>query len=110
MTLYIIIVISLSFNIFLLWYLKSVLSKLLFISENIGDLFLLCKSFNVFLKSLYSMESYNGEPIIQELFFKIQEMIMEIEAFRAIFEVMLDEELEEELDAQTEPAPEFQEG
>ena len=45
------------------------------------------------------MTSYHGEPIIQELVVKIQEVSEEMENFRGIFEYTLDEELEEELNA-----------
>jgi len=97
------LIISLLVNIFLGWYLATVLRKFLYISENMSDLFLLLKSFRAFIKSLYSMESYHGEPLIQELVYKTKEIIGEMESFRDIFEATLDEELEEELDAATTP-------
>ena len=97
------LIISLLVNIFLGWYLATVLRKFLYISENMSDLFLLLKSFRAFIKSLYSMESYHGEPLIQELVYKTKEIIGEMESFRDIFEATLDEELEEELDAAATP-------
>jgi len=103
MILYIALIISLLVNIFLSWYLATVLRKFLYISENMSDLFLLLKSFGAFVKSLYSMDSYYGEPLIQELVYKTKEVIGEMESFRDIFEATLDEELEEELDAAAAP-------
>lgn len=102
MTVYICLSISLIFNIFILWYLTTVLRKLLYVSENISDLYLLLKSFNVFVSSLYSMTSYNGEPIIQELMGRVREILIEVENFRDVFALTIDEELEEELDAAKE--------
>ena len=102
MNLYITLGISIALNMFLMWYLITVLRKLLYISENMADLFLLFKSFHAFIKSLYSMDSYYGEPIIQELVFKTKEVVTEMDNFRDIFETVLDEELEEELDGATE--------
>ena len=67
-----------------------------------SDLYLTTKAFQVFASSLYSMDSYNGEPIIAELIFKVREVSEEIESFRSIFEYTLDEELEEELDEELE--------
>jgi len=96
---YILFGISLIFNVLLIWYVVKLLKKFLFISENMSDLFLTTKAFQVFIKSLYSMDSYHGEPIIQNLIERIGEVNQEIESFREIFEYTLDEELEEELNA-----------
>jgi hypothetical protein len=71
-----------------------------------ADLFLITKAFQVFTKSLFSMNSFNGEPIIEELIYKIKEVNEEIEDFRSIFEYSIDTELEEELNAAEEEAQE----
>jgi len=102
MTTYIILTISVLLNLFFIWYLVKLLRKFLFISENIADLFLTTKAFEIFVKSLYSMDSYHGEPMVQELIFKMKEIIGEMESFREIFEYMIDEDLEEELNAAEE--------
>jgi len=96
---YITITASLLLNGLLLWYLSRLLKKFLFLSESLSDLFLMMKAYGVFVKSLYSMDNYHGEPYIQELVIKTREVIDEVENFRQIFEHTLDEELEEELDA-----------
>ena len=44
------------------------------------------------------MESYHGEPMIQEMVYRIKQVSDEIEVFRDTFEYTLDEELEDELD------------
>jgi len=74
----------------------------MYISENLADLFLTVKAFQIFIKSMYSMDSFNGEPMIQELIMRIKDVSEEMEVFRDIFEYSLDDELEEELDAATE--------
>tara|TARA_R110002020_G_scaffold264488_1_gene479246 strand:- start:252 stop:524 length:273 start_codon:yes stop_codon:yes gene_type:complete len=84
------------------WYIARLLKKFLFVSQNITDLYLIIKSFAVFVQSMYSMDSYHGEPMIQELIFKLKEVLNEMEYFREIFEHTIDEELEEELDAAQE--------
>ena len=104
--LYSAIIVSIIVNILLTWYIVGLLKKFVFISENMSDLFLITKAFQVFVKSLYSMDSYHGEPMIQELVFRTKEMNDEIENFRDIFEPTLDEEIEEELNAaEEEEAP-----
>ena len=95
---FIILGISLALNIGLMWYVVRILRKFIFISENFSDLFLTTKAFEVFSKSMYSMNSYNGEPMIEELIYKIKDVNSEIEEFRDIFEYTIDEELEQELE------------
>ena len=89
-------------NVLLIWYIIKLLRKFVFISENIADLFLTTKAFQVFLSSMYSMDSYHGEPMVQELMTRLADMGAELEKFRDIFEHNLDTELEEELDAAIE--------
>ena len=102
MSLYITLLLSLLANVGLIWYLVRLLRKFLFISENLSDLMLTTKAFQVFIKSMYSMDTYRGEPMIQELILRIQEVSQEIEVFRDVFQYSLDEELEEELNAAEE--------
>jgi len=106
MGIYILGAISLLLNGLLMWYVSRLLRKFYFISENLADLFLTTKAFRVFVQSLYGMDSYRGEPIIQELLLRIREVSEEIDAFRDIFQYSLDEELEEELNAAQEEAQE----
>jgi hypothetical protein len=99
MQVYLLLAASVVLNGLLIWYIIKLLRKFVFISENIADLFLTAKAFHVFLSSMYSMDSYHGEPMIQELMTRVGDMGAELEQFRDIFEHNLDEELEEELDA-----------
>ena len=96
------LIISATVNLLLVWYVAKLLKKFYFISENLADLFLTTKAFQVFVKSMYSMESYHGEPIIENLVLRTREVRDEIEHFRDIFEYTLDKELEEELDENAE--------
>lgn len=102
MQIYLLLAGSAALNGLLIWYLTKLLRKFVFISENLADLFLTTKAFQVFLSSMYSMDSYHGEPMIQELITRVGDMGAELELFRDIFEHNLDEELEEELNAAAE--------
>ena len=73
------LIISVVLNLLFVWYVVKLLKKFYFISENLADLFLTIKSFRVFVSSMYSMDSYHGEPIIRELMGKIQDVNAEIE-------------------------------
>lgn len=94
--------ISLVANVLLGWYLATLLKKLLYVSANLSDLFLTIKAFRVFVTSLYSMDSFTGEPMIEELIYRLRDVDEEIEEFREIFEYTIDSEMEEELDAAQE--------
>ena len=98
MWIYIYLIGSSLLNLFLLWYVVKILRKFIFISETYSDLFLMTKAFQVFVRSLYSMDSYHGEPMVQELILRIKEVVDEIDNFRDIFEHTMDVELEEEFD------------
>ena len=63
-----------------------------------SDLFLTSRAFQVFIKDMHAMQSYYGEPIIQELMTRIGQVSTELEAFRDVFEYTLDGELEQELE------------
>ena len=85
-------------NIFLVWYLSKVLSKLLYTSDNIGDLYIAFRMFEDFISSLYDMEMFYGEPIIEELITKTKLVVEELERFEEIYSLTTDiEPLEEEL-------------
>jgi hypothetical protein len=99
---HLILAVSIVLNGFLLWYLTSLLKKFFFISQNMSDTYLAAKAFSIFVQSMYSMDSYHGEPMIQELMLRIQEVLNDMEKFRDIFEYTIDAELEEELDEATE--------
>lgn len=102
MELYSLLAFSAVLNICLIWYAAKLLKKFVFISENLADLFLTNTAFKHFLESMYGMDKYHGEPMIQELMERIQGVLVEMEDFRDIFEYGLDDELEEELNAAQE--------
>ena len=63
-----------------------------------SDLYLTFRSFEAFTQSLYNMDMFYGEPVIEELITKTKLVREEINLFRDTFEYTLDEELEEEFD------------
>ena len=98
MFIHIVLIVSLAINVLLGWYITRILQKFVFISDNMSDLFLTTKAFHVFVKNMYSMDSFHGEPIIQELVLRIKEVNEEMSNFREIFEYTIDAELEQELE------------
>jgi len=88
---------SLLLNAFLIWYITKILSKLLYTSDNLGDLYMVFSLYGDFIKELYEMDMFYGEPILEELIRKTKMVREEIEKFEEIYElttdvVMVDEE------------------
>tara|TARA_R110000824_G_scaffold12890_5_gene56219 strand:+ start:4380 stop:4724 length:345 start_codon:yes stop_codon:yes gene_type:complete len=89
---------SVVLNLFLIWYLLKVLSKLLYTSDNLGDLYVTLRMFEEFTTSLYHMEMFYGEPVIQELIKKTSFVREEIQRFEEIYGLTTDvEALEEDI-------------
>ena len=90
--------VSIILNIFLTWYLIKVLSKLLYTSDNLGDLYVTLRTFEEFTASLYQMEMFYGEPVVKELVSKTSFVREEIQKFEEIYGLTTDvESLEEDI-------------
>ena len=81
------LIFSLFLNIFFLWYIKNILAKLLYTSDNLGDLYIVFRSFEEFVESIYNMEVYHGEPTIEELLKRSKDTRQELEKFKEIYEL-----------------------
>jgi len=61
---YVIITLLALLNVGLIWYIRSILNKFVFLSENIDDLFYDLNSFSQHLESLYQLETYYGDATL----------------------------------------------
>ena len=97
MLMIIFLIISLLFNVFFVWYVYQVLKKLLFVSENIGDLLTTLESFSEHLESVYKREAYYGDQTLENLLEHSKSIAEEIRAYRDIYDITHgeDEELNE---------------
>jgi hypothetical protein len=91
------LLVSVAFNIILIWYLSNVLSKLLYTSDNLGDLFIALRMYEGFVTSLYNMDAYHGEPIIEELILKTKLLREEVQRFDQIYGLTTDTDSLEEV-------------
>ena len=66
------------------------MSKLLYTSDNLGDLYAVFRLFEEFTTSLYEMEMFYGEPILEELIEKTKLVRFEIERFEEIYGLTMD--------------------
>ena len=95
------LILSVLVNVLLLWYIRKMLSKLLPISENIGNLVEDLASYQNHLQQLYEMEMYYGEPSIKQLIMHSRQVIEHVKEFSDVYSIVserVDEVEETELE------------
>ena len=104
MILSILLIASLLLNAILLWYATKILSRLLFVADSLGDLYIGFRQYQEFVDQLFQMDMFFGEPIIEELLNRTKTMRSAIEEFQEIYDLTTyieeveEAELEEEYD------------
>jgi len=93
----IVCILSITINALLVWYIKKMLSKLLFVSDNIGGLLEEMDTFAFHLETVHEMETYYGDPTIGELIRHSKALAGSIKNYREIY-TLTDENLENELE------------
>jgi len=94
----IVLIISLLFNVFFTWYVYQVLKKILFVSENIGDLVETLEDFASHVEKIYSLETYYGDQTIENLLEHSKNIVEEVRAYRDVNDILYDKKLEEPKD------------
>jgi len=85
---------SVLLNIFLIWYTRSTLSNLLYLSENLGLLHDIVAEFGEHLGEVYELERFYGDPTLTHLLEHSKAVREELDKYEDIF--LLSEPLEEE--------------
>jgi len=83
-------------NGILIWYVYKIISKLLYTADNLGDLYIVFGVYDKFVKELYEMEMFYGEPILEELMVRTRLVREEIERFEEVYELTTNVKLVEE--------------
>ena len=89
-------------TIFLIWYVRKILTKLLFVSENIGDFVVVIDNYASHLESVYNMETFYGDETIQGLIEHTKEVVTEAEEFESVYSLTTDLEEYDEDDEEEE--------
>jgi len=89
----VIFLLSISINIFFLWYLTGLTSRLLFFSENTNTLIDMVDEFTEHVRSVYEMETFYGDQTLHGLLQHGSQLIEDLEKFDEI--IYLTEEEEE---------------
>ena len=97
-TMGIIMTVSILVNVLLIWYITSLLKKFLFITSNVEDLSDSLTSLASHLENVHSLETFYGEPVLQNLLKHTREVVEDIDHYKSIYEVEEVEEQEQEID------------
>tara|TARA_R110002074_G_scaffold73565_3_gene168871 strand:+ start:970 stop:1359 length:390 start_codon:yes stop_codon:yes gene_type:complete len=98
----IVLAISTIANIFMFWYIRNLLSKILFISENLGDLVSMVAAYSEHLKGIYSLDMYHGDETLQFLMSHTTSLVEMLEEYEDIYSMAIPIEEDEMLDEETE--------
>tara|TARA_R100000388_G_scaffold93796_1_gene79245 strand:+ start:1142 stop:1450 length:309 start_codon:yes stop_codon:yes gene_type:complete len=79
------LVLSVTLNCVLLWYIRKMLGKLLSVSDNMGNLVEDLASYQNHLQQLYEMEMYYGEPSIKNLIVHSRQIIDHVKEFNDVY-------------------------
>ena len=88
---------------FLVWYLRKLLAKFLFISQNLGDLVEVVENYHNHLKQVNNMETYHGDETIAYLMRHTASLLEILEDYRDVYDITvpLEDLQEEQLDDNT---------
>ena len=93
---------SIAFNGMLLWYNREAVKKIVFVSDNLGDMMGYFKEFQVHLESLYEMEVFYGDETIKGLIDHTKFMVDQIADFEEIYSLTREEEEQDDGDPEAE--------
>jgi len=93
----------------LVWYLRGVLSKLLYVSESMGDFLVVIDNYASHLNSVYEMEMFYGDETLESLMKHTQAVVDEVEQFSSIYSLTTDLSEQEEGDELDEDTEEYEE-
>ena len=80
----IILFISISANVFAVWYSMRLSRTLLYFSENMNDLLEMLADFSNHVKTVYELETFYGDQVLHNLLKHSQDIVEQIETFDEI--------------------------
>ena len=96
-------------NLLALWYIRKLLAKVLFVSQNLTDLVDLLGTYRNHLKKVYGMEMFHGDETVKFLIKHTNSLLDVLEDYSDIYKltepIELDEEDEESYDNEEETGP-----
>ena len=95
-----VLLLSISANIILVWYIKRLFQKIFFISDNIDDLLGNLEGFAEHLEKIHSLETYYGDETLQALIKHSQNIVEYVEGYKNVYSFTEEENDMEEDDAE----------
>ena len=96
-------------NLLALWYIRKLLAKILFVSQNLTDLVDLLATYRNHLKRIYSLDMFHGDETIKFLIKHTNSLLDVLEDYSDIYKLTepleLNEEDEESYDDEEETRP-----
>ena len=93
---------SLLLNVFFIWYFRNLVSRLRFISENLGVLVEETISFRDHLESVHELEMFYGDETLGRLIAHVGEYSETLADFEEIYTLLDEDEDEEETPEETD--------
>ena len=81
------LILSIVGNLCCIWYIRKLLGKLLFVSQNLGDLVQLIKAYSLHLKAINDMELYYGDETIMFLIKHTKSLLLLLEEYEDVYEI-----------------------
>ena len=82
----IILMLSVAINALLGWYMFKLLRRFLFLSDSLDDLFDQLDGYTVHIQNVHSLETFYGEPVLQNLMNHSKDVTEYVDNFRNIFD------------------------
>jgi predicted metal-binding protein len=79
------LILSIMVNIFAIWYIRKLLAKVLFVSQNLTDLVDLLVTYRNHLRKIYSMEMFHGDETINFLIQHTNSLLDVLEDYSDIY-------------------------
>lgn len=97
----IILILSLTANALIGWYMYKLLRRFLFLSDNLDILFEQLDSYSLHIENVHSLETFYGEPVLQNLMNHSKSIVDFVDDFRNDFDdtkEVLEEGEEQDID------------
>ena len=92
---YFALTLSVLINIGLIWYVRTIVKKFVFLSENIDDLFYSLDEYSQHLEALYEMETYYGDETLEKLIRHSKCIVENVQYFKDVYSIEEEDEQEE---------------
>ena len=90
-TLSILLVLSMTVNVFFIIYLRWLLKKFAFLSENIGDMIDSMSTFSSHREAIHELETYYGDTTLGNLIQHSKQVVKDIEIYKDIYTLFNEE-------------------